>query len=161
MSVRRLTIEVSQLTPAREPAFIELVRKIEEDTRPGDSEAADQAEQWARDTRRSFDYLSSDSHWVLVANSGRALVAYAALARVPKLDPRRGYILIDELYVLSEHRRNGIASSLVESAAQLAGSLGYKAVRLLVEPENEAAVALYRRQGFEPRSPTLYERPLV
>jgi ribosomal protein S18 acetylase RimI-like enzyme len=72
----------------------------------------------------------------------------AVAVRVPKLDGRRGFLFLDELAVLPEHRRRGVAQALLRQVEALARGLGLAGVRLLARPENEAARRLYARQGY-------------
>ena len=112
------------------------------------------------ESRRAFDFWSSDSFWLLCAREEGELTGYATVVRVPKLDARRGFLFVDELYVLEEYRRRGTAAALVQRVCALAGELGYRGVRLLVRSENEGARALYRRLGFREEGPIFCERVL-
>jgi len=48
-----------------------------------------------------------------------------------------------------EHRRKGIASSLIEAAVQEAESKGVKETYALIMPDNEASIAVVKNLGFE------------
>jgi ribosomal protein S18 acetylase RimI-like enzyme len=58
-------------------------------------------------------------------------------------------LYVDALAVLPEFRRRGVASALLEHAAQTAAMRGLSGVSLNTAETNAAAVALYRRCGFE------------
>ncbi|QLD90886.1 GNAT family N-acetyltransferase [Natronomonas salina] len=60
--------------------------------------------------------------------------------------------VVNELYVVPEHRGAGVADALLESAVDLARDQDLPLDRLLldVDPENERAYAFYERFGFEP-----------
>ena len=68
---------------------------------------------------------------------------------------------ITNVSVLPTHQGQGIASELVLRSLVLAGELGLPRLRLEVYADNTAALALYRRHGFEPApqaaaGPTLF-----
>jgi ribosomal protein S18 acetylase RimI-like enzyme len=58
-------------------------------------------------------------------------------------------LYIDALAVDERFRRRGIASALLEHAAQTAAMRGMAGLSLDTAETNEAAVALYRKAGFE------------
>jgi ribosomal protein S18 acetylase RimI-like enzyme len=55
-----------------------------------------------------------------------------------------------DLYVLPEFRRHGAAAALVGAARDAALAAGATRLSLVTEPDNEAALDLYRRLGFRP-----------
>ena len=56
-------------------------------------------------------------------------------------------IYLDSLYVVPEHRKQGIATSLIKAAIKRYENLG-KPFGLLVEPHNNKAKKLYEQLGF-------------
>ncbi len=56
-------------------------------------------------------------------------------------------VLIDDLYVLPEARRRGIAGALMEAAEAFAARVSAGRIQLLVEPHNTAK-KLYARHGY-------------
>ena len=56
-------------------------------------------------------------------------------------------IYIDSLYVVSDARRKGVATSLLKAVEKKYEKSG-KPLGLLVEPENKNAIATYRNWGF-------------
>jgi len=92
--------------------------------------------------------LTGDGAWVLLARVDGEPAGYALTCRVPKLDQRLGFLFVDELYVLREHRRRGVATALMREVQTLAQELGLAGVRLLVRTENAPARRLYQRLGF-------------
>jgi ribosomal protein S18 acetylase RimI-like enzyme len=65
------------------------------------------------------------------------------------IDHARDSLYIDALAVHDRFRRRGVASALLEHAARTAATRGLSGVSLDTAETNEAAVALYRRAGFE------------
>lgn len=112
-----------------------------------------------RASRQRFDLLASDSFWLLLAEVDGQPAGLAAAARLPKADARAGFLFVDELSVLPAFRRRGVARALLEHVLALVDELGLAGVRLLVRPENEAALRLYRSLGFE-ESATIFGQRL-
>ncbi len=69
--------------------------------------------------------------------------------------------MIADLAVSSAHRRRGVGSALLDRAKGIAAERGLARLTLEVRPSNEAAVALYRREGFALVGirPGVYSRP--
>ncbi|MEL6381259.1 MAG: GNAT family N-acetyltransferase [Cyanobacteria bacterium J06626_18] len=61
-----------------------------------------------------------------------------------------GYVLM--LYVLPDHRRRGIATALLKIAQDWGTARGDQQIGLQVFADNAAAIALYRKLGFETHS---------
>jgi ribosomal protein S18 acetylase RimI-like enzyme len=68
---------------------------------------------------------------------------------------------VDELFVVPEHRGRGLGLLALRYLEEIAVSLGVRALHLEVGPENEAALGLYRRAGFEDRRHRLMTRLLT
>ncbi len=60
--------------------------------------------------------------------------------------------VLNEIYVAPAHRGTGVADDLVDAAVAVARDQSLPLDRLVldVDPDNDRAVALYRRHGFEP-----------
>jgi len=102
----------------------------------------------------AFDFLSSDCHWLLAAESGGQFIGYLTAVRVHKTDSRVAVLYVDEFMVLEEHRRRGVATALWTEVQRIAQEIGAWRIRLTVDPGNDGARAFYRSVG-------LTERPLV
>lgn len=55
---------------------------------------------------------------------------------------------LKRMYLREEARGQGLAQRLLDSALETARGLGYQAIRLDTMPDMQAAIALYRKNGF-------------
>jgi ribosomal protein S18 acetylase RimI-like enzyme len=62
------------------------------------------------------------------------------------------YVHIFLLYVAPTHRRRGIGTALMDLAQAWAAQEGYLKIGLQVFAENQAALSLYNRLGYQPQS---------
>jgi ribosomal protein S18 acetylase RimI-like enzyme len=76
------------------------------------------------------------------------LVGMATLRREERVRTDHKAFLFG-MYVLPEHRRQGIGRALLEAVVSCAEGLGDRQVNLTVNSENSAAVLLYEACGFE------------
>jgi GNAT superfamily N-acetyltransferase len=101
-------------------------------------------------------YLSRETPlWLVEIPKARGrMQAIACIWLGQATDQRTGllhpYILL--LYVHPEHRRQGIATALLEIAHQWAKAQGYSQVSLQVFSSNHAAQVLYQKLGYEPEA---------
>jgi ribosomal protein S18 acetylase RimI-like enzyme len=153
--IGRQTIEIFKASPRDLPALGALFERIEQEEGSARSGSATQG---LRRSLECFDPFASESAWLHCARGEQGLVGYALAVRVPKLDARVGYLFVDELHVLRDHRRLGVASALIEAVWSLALEIGYHGVRLLVRPENTGARRLYARLGFTEQETGFCER---
>jgi ribosomal protein S18 acetylase RimI-like enzyme len=109
----------------------------------------------------SFDFLSSDSHWLLAAEIDGQYVGYLSAVRIHKVDGRIAVLFVDELMVLRQYRRRGVASALLLEAQAIAREIGAWRIRLCVEPDNQTARELYRKVGLEEIPILLCQQDLV
>lgn len=128
--------------------LVRLMCAIAAEEQSGGSSALAAIEEGVQRALEAGHVLARDDVWVLLARVEGAPAGYALACRVPKLDPRLGFLFVDELYVLQPYRRRGVATALMRRVQALAQELGLAGVRLLVRPENAAARRLYRRLGF-------------
>ena len=77
---------------------------------------------------------------------GERLCGYAMVATTFNCEYGRLCKWIEDLYILPEHRGRGIGGAFLD---HIAAAYPDALLRLEVEEENEGAVALYKRHGFE------------
>jgi [ribosomal protein S18]-alanine N-acetyltransferase len=92
---------------------------------------------------RWLDLLATGEGTLLVAEDGGAPAGLAAM--VGLLSPELGML------VRAERRRQGVGDALVLACVAWAEGRGAREVVLHVFPHNAAAIALYRKHGFEDR----------
>ncbi|MBV9468049.1 MAG: GNAT family N-acetyltransferase [Abitibacteriaceae bacterium] len=148
MSVVPLKFSVVQVSHTTLDRLAVLWREDWLAAHPGDLVGADAV---VADLERSLlhhDFLQSDSFWLFAAEWQEQFVGYVTAARIPKADGRLCFLYVDELFVLKPYRRQGVATALLQAVLELARTLSAQGVRLLVEPDNQAARALYQSLGF-------------
>ena len=111
----------------------------------------------ARETaiERWLETILDDGCFNVVASHDGDLVGHATL--VP--DEQEGYELA--IFVLSAYQGAGIGTELVETLLGLGQSEGIDRVWLTVERWNDAAIALYRKVGFETSNSERFEREMA
>ncbi|WP_305906489.1 GNAT family N-acetyltransferase/peptidase C39 family protein [Methylomarinum sp. Ch1-1] len=96
-------------------------------------------------TQRNFQWMLEKAHAdIIVAEMAEDIIGYGLLLY------RRGTSLarLYSLAILPEHRGGGLASSLLSELEQCARLHDCVYLRLEVRPDNERAIALYRRLGY-------------
>ena len=95
---------------------------------------------WQEDTPR----------WWAYGPGGRDTlgVLWLGNAQDPAQGDRYGYVLL--LYVEPPHRRQGIATALLQRGESWAKARGDRQLGLQVHHHNTGAIALYNRQGYHP-----------
>jgi ribosomal protein S18 acetylase RimI-like enzyme len=93
--------------------------------------------------------FSADHH--SVSTDMRAFFPGDRLAHMENFYNARvaGSLLLDALFVAEDFRNRGIGHRLIEQVKARAAAAGHESVSLIVFADNEAALRLYRRQGFE------------
>jgi ribosomal protein S18 acetylase RimI-like enzyme len=104
------------------------------------------------DDSRALDALDRDA--VFVARVAGSVAGYVALRAEPDS------VLIEQLLVAPHHEGEGVGHRLLAYAEGYAISTGARAMQIVVEHDNEQAVAFYRRSGFVPVDAQLYELTL-
>lgn len=98
---------------------------------------------------RTFEALFSPESGAesFLFESGGEVMGYALLARYFSQEAGGMAYQIEELYVRPEHRSKGIGRLFFEFLETKSAHVAR--LRLEVESENERAIAMYQRQGFE------------
>ena len=85
---------------------------------------------------------------IYVARDGREVVAMCSLLYTISTAEGGRAALFEDLVVAPEHRKRGIAASLLKFVIEQARADGVLRLTLLTDMQNERAQALYRRLGF-------------
>ena len=146
---------VTGTIPAQEPMHYKLVPMSNENV--ADAAAVERecfSKPWTEQMLRDELDNMSASFIVAEADNGRA-IGYAGLTVV--LD--EGYI--NNVAVRSQFRKNGVASALLDVFIRFAQAHELAFLTLEVRASNEAAIALYKKHGFEEvgRRKNYYEDP--
>jgi aminoglycoside 3-N-acetyltransferase I len=107
---------------------------------------------------RHFDFLSSDSFWILIALYQGKAAGYLSAARIPKGDPRKAFIFVDELWVLEAYRRRGIATALMNEIHRIGVEIGACGIRLITGIDNDPARSFYQVLGFSQQESVFCQR---
>ena len=101
-------------------------------------------------------YAPPSGELLLARNAGGLAVGCAAMRAI---EPQ-GCCEMKRLYVAPEGRGQGIGEKLVDELLKAAVRIGYREMRLDTLPNMAAALALYRKFGFETTEP-YYETPIA
>ncbi len=106
----------------------------------------------ASDVSAAREFLSArfnhGESFLFIAQEGQSSIGFAQLyPSFSSVSLARTYILND-LFVHENARRKGVASKLLSTAVEFAGSLGAIRVSLATAITNETAQALYRSAGW-------------
>lgn len=94
------------------------------------------------------DNLLANPHFIaLAALDGDAVIGGLAAYVMPKFERERSEIYIYDLAVVDTHRRQGIATALINEVRRRAPEWGAWVVMIQADYEDEAPVALYSKLG--------------
>ena len=128
------------MRPAKERDIERLVRLAEEFM----------AGEGPRETRLQIlkENLRRPDYMLLVAESGSGVIGFVDLWIIDDFvhGSKLGYI--QNLYVAPAHRRRGVAASLLTELIELSRERRVAEIHVITDPDNVAAVKLYRRCGF-------------
>ncbi|WP_299911557.1 AAC(3)-I family aminoglycoside N-acetyltransferase [uncultured Paracoccus sp.] len=84
---------------------------------------------------------------VLIAEEGGTVTGGLVAYDLPKLEQRRSEIYIYDLAVSADHRRQGIATALIEHLRQIARTRGAWVIYVQADHGDDPAIALYTGLG--------------
>jgi len=100
--------------------------------------------------RAAFDSaLTSPDHDLVVAELDGEVVGFAHLLTYEDVTHGAPAAALLGLYVQPDHRRRGIGTALLRETCQRARLRRVHEFQVSTEPDNEAALSLYRRHGAE------------
>ncbi len=107
------------------------------------------------DLSRLAAYLAEPSHLMVLALSGQEVIGQARgmIHRHPDLPTE---LYIDNLGVTPDHRREGVASRLLDELVAWSRELGCDEAWVGTEVDNEPARTLYERRGSEAETFVMY-----
>jgi aminoglycoside 3-N-acetyltransferase I len=91
--------------------------------------------------------LGSETFIALAALKGDAVVGALAGYELPKFERERSEIYVYDLAVGAEHRREGIATMLMEELKRIAAARGAYVIFIQADYGDEPAIALYTKLG--------------
>jgi aminoglycoside 3-N-acetyltransferase I len=91
--------------------------------------------------------LGSETFVALAAISESAVVGALAAYELPKFEQERSEIYIYDLAVAASHRRQGIATALIDELRQIAVARGAYVIYVQADYGDEPAIALYTKLG--------------
>ncbi len=107
---------------------------------------------------RLDDFLNDANHVLIVARLGGRVIGQIAAVLHRHFDAPPD-LYIDNLGVTPEHRRQGVATRLVDLALGVGRDLGCTGTWVVTEIENDAAAALYSRTGAVRQSVAMFSYP--
>lgn len=106
-------------------------------------------------SQEQLDFILSTEHiHLLVVKDKKQIIGMLTLIESYLLSGHKAWI--EDVVVDTDRRGEGIARILLESAIQLANSLGIEKIDLTSRPDRVAANELYRKIGFEQRNTNVY-----
>lgn len=91
--------------------------------------------------------LDSDRFIALAALQGQTVIGGLTAYELPKYEKERSEIYIYDLAVALEHRRKGVATSLIGALKAIAAKRGAYVIYVQADPPDKPAVALYTKLG--------------
>jgi aminoglycoside 3-N-acetyltransferase I len=93
--------------------------------------------------------LQGDSFLALVSRKNGEIVGGIAAYELQKLEAQRSEVYLYDLAVSEGHRRQGIATALIDALRQVAFERGAQGIFVQADtsPEDKPAMALYRKYG--------------
>jgi ribosomal protein S18 acetylase RimI-like enzyme len=102
-------------------------------------------------TRPPFELLEDERTIFLVAFEGDEPVGFVLAHDLPRRHDPPQKLLVYEIDVREDRRRQGIGGALMQELARTAHERGIRHGWVLTDHDNDAGLALYRSAGGEPR----------
>ena len=87
-------------------------------------------------------------------------IGYVILTKYHSVEKGGLTVFIDELYVETRYRRQGVGKVILDKVSEVARTMGAKTLWAQAESYNTAAQQFFRSQGFQPNDCLNFERPL-
>ncbi len=100
--------------------------------------------------------IAAANFFIYAVQHREELVGYVSVVFIPKPDGRIGTLYVDELWVLEEFRRQGLARCLMDEVVRLGYRLNAWELRLYVNETNQAARHFYQSLGMTETAQTRY-----
>jgi aminoglycoside 3-N-acetyltransferase I len=91
--------------------------------------------------------LGGDNFIALAALAGDSVIGGLAAYELPKFEQQRSEIYIYDLAVAAAHRRNGVATSLIDALRAIAAARGAGVIFVQADAADLPAIALYSGLG--------------
>ncbi|MGB3788729.1 MAG: AAC(3)-I family aminoglycoside N-acetyltransferase [Phormidesmis sp.] len=114
-------------------------------------DAFDEAETYssAQPETEYLQHLLSKDHFIaLVALKNNHIVGGLVAYELQKFEQARSEIYIYDLAVASEHRREGIATALIEALQEISADRGAYVIFVQADLGDEPAISLYTKMGI-------------
>jgi ribosomal protein S18 acetylase RimI-like enzyme len=95
-----------------------------------------------------------------IKQRGEERIGYVILTRYHSVEKGGLTIYIDELFVETQFRRQGVGSQIMDEILTIAREMGAKTLWAQTEPYNDAAQDFFVSKGFRHNPYKNYERPL-
>lgn len=96
--------------------------------------------------------LGDNNHGVVLVAEDKKIIAYSVLTWGWGIESGGQEALVDEMFVRSDYRNQGIGEQLLKKTLERAKDQGVKVVFLETEKENPKSRELYKRIGFSEES---------
>lgn len=141
-----MMISIKRVTKENYPLFAKLIEHRR--TRKDSNDLSYYDNDDMKHFMEKFHILDSDTFFIFAAYMDNQFVGYINSVMIPKPDPRKGLLYVDELWTIPEYRRHGAAKLLMNEVLKLAKQLDLWRVRLYVGDDNDIARNYYKNMGF-------------
>jgi len=91
--------------------------------------------------------LKSRKHLILFVKEDKKIIGYLHSTFFSNPYSKGGYV--EDIFIIKEFRRKGIAKKLINEFIKILKEKGYKKIHLSVNTKNIGAIKLYEKLGFE------------